>query len=167
MTTLAVVGATGQVGRVMRDILTERNFPADKVRFFASPRSAGTTLEFRGEDITVFGDGLQTRSFCYVDDLIDGLVRMMASDAAGPGPVNIGNPFEMSLLEMAEQVVAATGSRSEIVFEALPEDDPKVRQPDITRARELLGWEPEVTLADGLPKTVEYFRDTLGIRAQV
>ena len=81
--------------------------------------------------------------------------------------MNIGNPYEMTLLEMAEQVVEATGSRSEIVFEALPVDDPKVRQPDITRARELLGWEPEVDLRDGLPRTVDYFRDTLGIHAAV
>ncbi len=115
--------------------------------------------------VTVFGDGQQTRSFCYVEDLIRGLVLL--AESGEHQPVNIGNPYEMTLLEMAEQVVEATGSRSEIVFEALPVDDPKVRQPDITRARELLGWEPEVELRDGLPKTVEYFRDTLGIRAQV
>ena len=115
--------------------------------------------------VTVFGDGSQTRSFCYVEDLIRGLVLLAESGVHDP--VNIGNPYEMSLLEMAEHVVEATGSRSEIVFEALPVDDPKVRQPDITRARELLGWEPEVELRDGLPRTVEYFRDTLGIRAAV
>ncbi len=115
--------------------------------------------------VTVFGDGSQTRSFCFVDDLVRGLVLL--AESGEHEPVNIGNPYEMTLLEMAEQVVEATGSRSEIVFEALPVDDPKVRQPDITRARELLGWEPEVELRDGLPKTVEYFRGVLGIRAQV
>jgi dTDP-glucose 4,6-dehydratase len=115
--------------------------------------------------VTVFGDGSQTRSFCFVEDLIRGLVLL--AESGEHQPVNIGNPYEMTLLEMAEQVVEATGSRSEIVFEALPVDDPKVRQPDITRARELLAWEPEVELREGLPKTVEYFRDTLGIRAAV
>ncbi len=113
--------------------------------------------------ITVSGDGSQTRSFCFVDDLVRGLVLL--AESGEHQPVNIGNPYEMTLLEMAEQVLEATGSRSEIVFEALPVDDPQVRQPDITRARELLGWEPEVELREGLPKTVEYFRDTLGIRA--
>ena len=115
--------------------------------------------------VTVFGDGSQTRSFCFVEDLVRGLVLL--AESGEHEPVNIGNPYEMTLLEMAEQVVEATGSRSEIVFEALPVDDPKVRQPDITRARELLGWEPEVELREGLPKTVEYFRGVLGIRAQV
>ena len=118
-----------------------------------------------GKPVTVFGDGSQTRSFCFVEDLIRGLVLL--AESGEHQPVNIGNPYEMSLLEMAEQVVEATGSRSEIVFEALPVDDPKVRQPDISRARELLGWEPEVELRDGLPRTVEYFRDTLGIKATV
>ena len=112
--------------------------------------------------VTVFGDGSQTRSFCFVDDLIRGLVLLAESGVHEP--VNIGNPFEMTLLEMAQQVVEATGSRSEIVFEALPVDDPKVRQPDITRARDLLGWEPEIDLAAGLPRTVEYFTKTLGSR---
>ncbi len=115
--------------------------------------------------VTVFGDGSQTRSFCFVDDLVRGLVLL--AESGEHEPVNIGNPYEMTLLEMAEQVVEATGSRSEIVFEALPVDDPKVRQPDITRARELLGWEPEVELREGLPKTVDYFRGVLGTRAQV
>ena len=92
---------------------------------------------------------------------------MLLAESGEHEPVNIGNPYEMTLLEMAEQVVEATGSRAEIVFEALPVDDPKVRQPDITRARELLGWEPEVELREGLPKTVDYFRGVLGTRAQV
>ena len=104
--------------------------------------------------VTVFGDGSQTRSFCYVADLVRGLVMLMESDLHDP--VNIGNPNEMSLLEMAQTVVELTESRSEIVFEALPVDDPKVRQPDITRARSELGWEPDVLLRDGLAKTIEH-----------
>jgi dTDP-glucose 4,6-dehydratase len=103
--------------------------------------------------ITVFGDGSQTRSFCYVSDLIDGLIRLMES--GHHDPVNIGNPNEFTLLELAEAVVEVTGSRSQIVFEALPQDDPQVRQPDITLARALLGWEPVVELRDGLRRTIE------------
>jgi dTDP-glucose 4,6-dehydratase len=103
--------------------------------------------------VTVFGDGGQTRSFCYVDDLIRGFVLLAESDVHLP--VNLGNPKEMSLLELAETVIDVTGSRSEIVFEALPVDDPQVRQPDITRAQQLLGWEPEVELRDGLQRTIE------------
>ncbi len=118
-----------------------------------------------GKPITVFGDGSQTRSFCYVDDLIRGLVLL--NESGVNDPVNIGNPYEMTLLEMAQQVVEATGAQSEIVFEALPVDDPQVRQPDIARARELLGWEPQVDLREGLPKTVDYFTQILGTRAPV
>ena len=103
--------------------------------------------------LTVFGDGSQTRSFCYVEDEIRGLVALAESDIHLP--VNIGNPDEYTLLQLAEAVIEATGSRSEIVFEALPVDDPKVRQPDITKARELLGWEPKVGLAEGLKLTIE------------
>jgi dTDP-glucose 4,6-dehydratase len=103
--------------------------------------------------VTVFGDGGQTRSFCYVDDLIRGLVSLAESDVHLP--VNLGNPREFTLLELAETVIEVTGSRSEIVFEALPVDDPKVRQPDITRAKQLLGWEPEVELSDGLRRTID------------
>jgi dTDP-glucose 4,6-dehydratase len=114
-----------------------------------------------GKPITVFGDGSQTRSFCYVDDLIRGLVALCESDVHEP--VNIGNPHEMTLLEMAETVRELTGTASEIVFEALPIDDPKVRQPEITRARELLGWEPEVSLRDGLLKTIEHARTWAGV----
>jgi UDP-glucuronate decarboxylase len=110
--------------------------------------------------ITVFGDGSQTRSFCYVDDLIRGLVALASSDVHEP--VNIGNPKEMSLLEMAELVVELADSRSDIVYEALPVDDPQVRQPDITRAKDLLGWEPEVDVRDGLRKTIEYYMEMLG-----
>jgi dTDP-glucose 4,6-dehydratase len=103
--------------------------------------------------LTVFGDGSQTRSFCYVEDLIKGLASLAASDYHDP--VNIGNPSEMSLLDLAETVIEVTGSRSEIVFEALPEDDPRVRQPDISTARDVLGWEPEVELREGLKRTIE------------
>ena len=106
-----------------------------------------------GKPMTVFGDGSQTRSFCYVDDLIEGILRLAMSDFHMP--VNIGNPDEMTLLELAETIQRMTGTTSEIVFEGLPEDDPKVRQPDITRAREVLGWEPKVTLDEGLRRTLE------------
>jgi dTDP-glucose 4,6-dehydratase len=101
----------------------------------------------------VFGDGSQTRSFCYVSDLIDGLIRL--SESGHHEPVNIGNPNEYTLLELAEAVIEVTGSRSEIVYEALPKDDPQVRQPDIEKAKELLGWEPTVELREGLRRTIE------------
>jgi dTDP-glucose 4,6-dehydratase len=110
--------------------------------------------------VTVFGDGSQTRSFCFVDDLIRGLVALAESGVHEP--VNLGNPDEMTLLDMAKAVVELTESRSEIVFEALPVDDPKVRQPDITRARDVLGWQPEVSLRDGLRKTIDYAVAALG-----
>ena len=110
----------------------------------------------RREDITVYGDGLQTRSFCYVSNLIDGIYRLMMSDFVEP--VNIGNPDEMSVLEFAERVIEITGSDSLVVFEELPVDDPKVRRPDIGRAKEVLGWEPVVGLGEGLMETVGYFR---------
>jgi dTDP-glucose 4,6-dehydratase len=110
--------------------------------------------------VTVFGDGSQTRSFCYVDDLIRGLVLLNESDVHEP--VNIGNPGEMTLLDMAKTIVELTDSRSEIVFEALPVDDPQVRQPDITKARDLLGWEPEIDLRTGLATTIEHYTKVLG-----
>ncbi len=109
-----------------------------------------------GKPLTVFGDGSQTRSFCYVDDLVEGIWRLLTSDE--DDPVNIGNPAEMTVLQFAEEIIRLTGSSSEIAFEPLPEDDPKVRQPDITRARKLLGWEPKVALEEGLAKTIEYFK---------
>jgi len=109
--------------------------------------------------LTVFGDGSQTRSFCYVDDLIRGLVLLAESGVHDP--VNVGNPGEMTLLEMAELIIELTGTKSEIVYEALPVDDPKVRQPDITRAKELLGWEPEVDVREGLKNTIDYYSTRL------
>lgn len=115
----------------------------------------------RGVDITIFGDGLQTRSFCYVDDLIDGMVRLMDSPAAFTGPVNIGNPGEFTMLELAETVLRLTDSRSRLRFEPLPQDDPKQRQPEIGLARSALGWEPRVALEDGLKETIAYFRSVL------
>jgi UDP-glucuronate decarboxylase len=111
-----------------------------------------------GRDITIYGDGSQTRSFCYVEDLVDGLIRLMNSQEDVTGPVNLGNPGEFSILELAERVVAATDSVSKIVYRPLPADDPTQRQPDIAQARKLLGWDPAVTLAEGLPRTIEYFR---------
>ena len=112
----------------------------------------------RGEPITLYGDGSQTRSFCYVSDLVDGLMRLMRSDAAVTGPINLGNPKEFTIRQLAEHVIAMTGAGSELVFRPLPADDPKQRQPDITQAREVLGWEPAIPLAKGLAPTVEYFR---------
>jgi UDP-glucuronate decarboxylase len=112
----------------------------------------------KGEPIALYGDGKQTRSFCYVDDLIDGLVRMMDSSAEITGPINIGNPVEFSMLELAERVIALTGSKSKIVYAPLPEDDPRQRQPNIDRARELLGWRPAVQLEEGLKRTIDYFK---------
>ena len=106
-------------------------------------------------DLTIYGDGSQTRSFCFVADLIEGIWRLLNSDHVDP--MNIGNPAEMTVVEFAQEIIRVTGSKSEIVFEPLPVDDPKVRQPDISRAREVLDWEPQVLLADGLKETVEYF----------
>lgn len=120
----------------------------------ALPAFIGQAL--RGEDLTVFGDGSQTRSFCYVDDLIEGIYRLLMSDYASP--VNIGNPVEISLLEFAEEILKLTGASTKIVFKPLPVDDPKQRKPDITKAKEILGWEPRVTRQEGLKITYDYFR---------
>jgi dTDP-glucose 4,6-dehydratase len=114
------------------------------------------TQALKGEQLTVYGDGSQTRSFCYVDDLVEVITRLLFSDESEP--VNIGNPNEMNVLELARLVQEISGNESGVVTEPLPVDDPKVRRPDITRAREILGWEPEVSLRDGLTKTMEYFR---------
>jgi UDP-glucuronate decarboxylase len=110
-----------------------------------------------GEDITIFGDGSQTRSFCYRDDLVEGMIRMMAADDDFMGPVNLGNPGEFSIKELAEIVIELTGSKSNVVYEALPVDDPTQRQPDITLATQRLGWAPTISLRDGLAKTIEWF----------
>jgi dTDP-glucose 4,6-dehydratase len=116
----------------------------------------------QGDDLTVYGDGSQTRSFCYVNDLVEGIVRLLRSDY--DGPVNIGNPHEMSVLDFARLIIRLTGSPSQVAFKPLPVDDPKVRQPDIALARKLLGWEPRVSLEDGLGETITYFRQRLGER---
>jgi UDP-glucuronate decarboxylase len=113
----------------------------------------------QGEPISLYGDGSQTRSFCYVDDLIAGMIALMETGPEVTGPINIGNPNEFTIRELAEKVIALTGSRSELVEHPLPTDDPRQRQPDISRARELLGWEPKVMLDEGLGHTVEYFRE--------
>jgi dTDP-glucose 4,6-dehydratase len=113
----------------------------------------------RGEDITVYGNGTQTRSFCYVDDLIEGIKKLLYSDEAEP--VNLGNPEEITILNFAKEIVALTGSKSRIIFSALPENDPKVRQPDITKAKTILGWEPRVSRQEGLRRTLQYFKKKL------
>lgn len=116
----------------------------------------------RGENITVYGDGMQTRSFCYVDDLIAGFLGMMNNTAYGfSGPVNLGNPGEFTMLELAKHVIDLTGSKSQIIHESLPQDDPKQRRPDISLAKEKFGWEPTIELREGLKKTIEYFKTKL------
>ncbi|HWP81079.1 MAG TPA: UDP-glucuronic acid decarboxylase family protein [Bacteroidota bacterium] len=115
----------------------------------------------KNEDVTVFGDGSQTRSVCYVSDLIDGIYRLMMSNY--DQPVNVGNPEEISMLELAKEIITLTGSKSKIVFKELPQDDPKIRQPDISRAREILGWEPRVSRSVGLERTMKYFMQALNI----
>lgn len=113
----------------------------------------------RGEDVTVFGDGSQTRSVCYVDDLIEGIYRLLLSDISEP--INIGNPDEIPMLQLAKEIITITGSKSKIIFQELPEDDPKIRQPDITKAKKLLRWEPKVNRMEGLKKTLEYFKNKI------
>jgi UDP-glucuronate decarboxylase len=123
-----------------------------------------------GQDITVYGDGSQTRSFCYVDDLIDGMMRLMATPDAVTGPINIGNPTEFTILQLASQVIEMTGSRSKIVHRPKPQDDPRQRRPDISKAQELLKWSPRTSLQDGLKTTIAYFEELLkdqGVRAMV
>jgi dTDP-glucose 4,6-dehydratase len=118
-----------------------------------------------GQPITVFGDGSQTRSICYVDDLVDGIFRLLMSDETDP--VNVGNPDELTMLELANEIRELAGSDSDVVFKPLPQDDPKVRQPDITRARQILQWSPKVERKEGLRRTLEYFRQKLGVEATV
>jgi UDP-glucuronate decarboxylase len=115
----------------------------------------------RGEPITIYGEGTQTRSFCYVSDLIEGFIRLMTNEKGLTGPMNLGNPNEMTMFELADQIITLTGSKSELVMEPLPEDDPKQRQPDISYAKRELGWEPQVQLVEGLTKTIDYLRTTL------
>jgi UDP-glucuronate decarboxylase len=117
----------------------------------------------KGENITIYGEGQQTRSFCYVDDLIEAMIRMMATGAEFTGPVNIGNPVEFTILELAEKVLSIVGGRSKLVFMPLPSDDPRQRQPDISLAKSKLNWEPKVPLADGLRETVKYFQQLLRV----
>lgn len=116
----------------------------------------------RGDDITIYGDGQQTRSFCYVDDLMEAFVRLMASPKEITGPVNLGNPGEFTMLELAEKVIAISGSKSRLTFKPLPQDDPKQRQPDICQAKKHLDWEPKVCLEDGLKETLTYFKKLVG-----
>ena len=116
----------------------------------------------RGEDITIYGDGSQTRSFQYVSDLVEGMIRMMASPKDFTGPVNLGNPGEFTMIELAEKVLSKVGGRSKIVFKPLPQDDPKMRRPDISLAKKKLDWEPKVSLDDGLDEVIKYFRQKLG-----
>ncbi len=129
----------------------------------ALPTFMGQAL--RGEPLTVYGDGSQTRAFCYVDDLVEGLYRLLMSDWAEP--VNLGNPDEITIKEFAEEIIEVTGSDSDITYESLPEDDPQVRQPDISRAKELLGWTPEVGRQDGLERTLEYFRSEVEVQGSI
>ena len=125
----------------------------------ALPTFMGQAL--RGEPLTVFGDGSQTRSFCYVDDLVDGIYRLLLSSESDP--VNIGNPVEITIKEFAEEVIQLTGSKSRIIYKALPVDDPKIRQPNIERAQQLLGWEPKVDRTSGLKRTLDYFKHRLSV----
>ena len=124
------------------------------------PATAFISQALQGEPFTVFGNGNQTRSFCFISDLVEGLCRLLMSDYNLP--VNLGNPREMTILELAEAIKSMTGSESPIDFKPLPVDDPRVRQPDISLAQKLLDWQPQVSLSDGLKKTVEYFRKKLG-----
>ncbi len=116
----------------------------------------------RGEDITIYGDGMQTRSFCFVSDLVEGFMRMMATGDEVIGPINLGNPGEFTMLELAEHVLELIGSKSKIIFMPLPQDDPCRRRPDITRAKNTLGWEPTVQLREGLTRTIEFFKEEIG-----
>ena len=112
----------------------------------------------QGKDITIYGDGSQTRSFCYVDDLIEGLLELMQTSDGFTGPVNLGNPQEFSIIELAESILKLTNSKSQIVYQPLPADDPTQRQPDITLAKTTMGWEPQVPLEEGLKRTIEYYK---------
>ena len=151
------------------DYRRQMNLPIKVVRIFNTygphmhPNDGRVVSNFimqalRGENITIYGTGEQTRSFCYVSDLIAGFLKLMDTPHEITGPINIGNPGEFTMLELAETVIKLTGSKSELIFEELPEDDPKQRQPDITQAKETLGWEPKVSLEEGLKPTIKYFK---------
>jgi dTDP-glucose 4,6-dehydratase len=124
------------------------------------PNFMGQAL--RGEALTVYGDGSQTRSFCYIEDMVNGIEKLLFTDFHDP--VNIGNPDEVTILEFAKEILALSGSKSEIVYKPLPQDDPKVRKPDISRARKLLGWEPRVSRREGLERTLRYFQNKVGAK---
>ena len=154
------------------DYYREHNVPIKVVRIFntygprMNPEDGRVVSNFivqalRGEDITIYGEGLQTRSFCYVDDLIEGFIRFMDTPDDITGPINIGNPGEFTMIELAEKVIELTGSSSKLIHMPLPEDDPKQRQPDITRAKNTLGWEPTIELEEGLKKTIAYFKTVI------
>ncbi|WP_449284996.1 UDP-glucuronic acid decarboxylase family protein [Marinobacter sp. PE14] len=157
------------------DYYRQHNLPIKVARIFNTygprmhPNDGRVVSNFvvqalKGEDITIYGEGQQTRSFCYVDDLVDGFVRLMNSREDFTGPVNLGNPGEFTIRELAERVIELTGSSSELIFKPLPQDDPKQRQPNIELARAELGWEPAIKLDDGLRKTITYFDDLLSIK---
>ena len=150
------------------DYFRQHNLPIKVARIFNTygpnmhPNDGRVVSNFivqalKGEDITIYGDGLQTRSFCYVDDLVEGFVRLMDTGDDVTGPINLGNPGEFTMLELAQKVIDLTGAGSKLVYKDLPEDDPKQRQPDITRAKEILKWEPTIQLEDGLKPTIKYF----------
>ena len=151
------------------DYYRQHKMPIKVVRIFNTygprmdPKDGRVVSNFivqalRGKDITIYGDGKQSRSFCYVDDLIEAMVCMMSTGPDTTGPINIGNPREFTMLELANQVIELTGSRSSIIYQPLPEDDPRQRQPDITKAWTVLGWQPHVQLEEGLKRTIEYFK---------
>lgn len=154
------------------DYIRQHRLPAKVVRIFNTygprmhPDDGRVVSNFimqalRGEDLTLYGDGSQTRAFCYVDELVDGFIRMMATPPEVTGPINLGNPVEFTIRQLAELVVEITGSNSKLIYKALPADDPKQRQPNIDKAREVLGWEPKITLREGLLKTIVYFDELL------
>lgn len=157
------------------DYFRQHNLPIKVARIFNTygprmhPNDGRVVSNFvvqalKGEDITIYGEGQQTRSFCYVDDLIEGFVRLMNSREEFTGPVNLGNPGEFTIKELAERVIELTGSSSKLIFRPLPQDDPKQRQPDIQLARSELGWEPTIKLDDGLRKTISYFDELLTMK---
>jgi UDP-glucuronate decarboxylase len=126
-------------------------------------RPSSSIQALKGEAITVFGDGGQTRSFCYVDDLVEAILRLMVMNEDVTGPINLGNNSEFTIRELAEKVIELTGSRSKLVFKPLPQDDPRQRQPDLAKAKGVLNWEPKVALEDGLKETIAYFKHSLEI----